>query len=259
MRKSLYSKSIFFCAGFFICLTFIVHSRCHGYVMPAEQLLDFMAGNFSKFNSLVIIQSTLQTYQENERVFKEEIRLKSPDLFNLKALDNIAGKRETPDMTYRQLLMANSGENLEHLLSVMGINLQSVAFTRIDGVIAYRIGEKEPGSPKLIIEKERFIPLLMEYILPEDLGGETITVRFLDYREEDDKYYPYEISYSAGDTISETYTIQTFQYNVPIDESFFQRFAINPSQYISPSEEAASVFEEERLRNILKTFEEKYQ
>ena len=255
--NSLNIKSMFFCVGLFIYLTFIVNTRCHGYVMPAEQLLEFMAKNFSKFKTVVIIQSTLRTDRENERVFKEEIRMKSPDLFHLKALDHIAEKRETPDMTYLQLLMANSGERLEHLLSVMGIDLQSVAFTRIEGVIAYRIGEKEPGSPKILIEKERFLPLLIEYRLPEDKGGEMITAQFQDYREQDDKYYPFEISYSEGDSINEQYTVQSFQYNVPLDESSLQIFTINPSLYIPPEE--VSDIEEERLLNILRAFEEKYQ
>jgi hypothetical protein len=228
--------------------------------MPAEQLLEFVAGNFSKFETVVIIQSTLQKDLENEKVFKEEVRLKPPDLFSLKALDHIAENRESPDMTYRQLLMANKGKNLESLLSLMNMDLQTVAFTRIDGVIAYRIGSEDAGSPKLLIEKERFLPLLMEYRLPEDQGGEMITIRFEDYREQEGKYYPFEISYSTDESIEEHYTIQTFQYNVPVDESSLERFAINPFQYI-PSEELEEVSDtkEERLRNFLKMIKEQYQ
>ena len=139
-------KSIISIIILLTCLTLMVNDRCHGYIMPAEQLVDFMIKNFSSFDTLVITQSTLQTEQDREKVFKEQVWLKSPDLFNLKSLDHIAGRIELPDMAYRQLLMANSRWRLEQLLSMMGVNLQSTAFTRHGETIAYRVGEKGPDS-----------------------------------------------------------------------------------------------------------------
>ena len=247
-------KSILSGIGFFIYFTLILNGRCHGYVMPAEQLLDFMADNFSNYNTVIIVQSTLLTDQYNEKVFKEQIQLKSPDLFNLKVLDNIADRTELPHMAYRQLLIANSRPRLEQLLSMMGIDLKSVSFTRIEGIIAYRIGEKEDDSPKLLIEKERFLPILLIYRPNVDMPEDLVTVRFQDYRKEDQGWFPFEIIYSVGNEVREEYTIQTLQTNMPVSSSLLQTFRISslPERAL---EEGPSNIEGERLQENIETFE----
>jgi hypothetical protein len=240
-------KSLLGRIGFIICLTLMVNGRCHGYVMPAEQMLDFMAGNFSNFKTVLIVQSTLQTGQDMEKVFMEQIQLKSPDLFEFKSLDRIAGRTDIPYMAYRQLLMANSRARIEQILSMMGINLQAVSLTRIDGVIAYRIGEKGDDIPKLLIEKERFLPLLLIYRTTGDMSEEVATVRFQDYRKEGKGWFPFNISYSVGNKIREEYSIQTLQINIPINSSLLQTFEITPSPGQTLEEEPLDI-EGERLR-----------
>ena len=121
--------------------------KCQGYVIPANQLIAFMAKNFSKFQTLVIIQSSQQKDENDEmgdESFMERIWMESPDRLRSQVTDHHMGRVKEPDMRYRQLLMANSAQGLTRLLSGMGINFHSVALTRIDGVIAYRIGDKEP-------------------------------------------------------------------------------------------------------------------
>lgn len=230
-----------------IFLTLMVHDMCHGYIMPAEQILDFMAENFSNFQTVVIVQSTLQTSQDNERIFMEQVQLKSPDLFELKSLDRIAERTSIPYMSYWQLLMANSRARLEQILSMMGINLQAVSLTRIDGVIAYMIGEKGGDIPKLLIEKERFLPLLLIYSTTGDMSEEVVTVRFQDYRKEDEGWFPFQISYSVDNKIREEYSIQTFETNIPISSSLLQAFEISTPPDQAP-EEGPTGIEEENLR-----------
>jgi hypothetical protein len=212
-----------------ICLTLMLNGRSHGYVMPAEQMLDFMAKNFSNFKTVDIVQSTMEIGQDSEKVFMEQIRLKSPDLFELKSLDRMTGRTDIPYMAYRQLLMANSRARLEQILYMMGINLQAVSLTRIDGIIAYRIGEKGDDIPKLLIEKERFLPLLLIYRTTGDMSKEIVTVRFQDYRKEDKGWFPFQINYSVGNKIREEYNIQTLQTNIPISSSLLQTFEITRS------------------------------
>ncbi|MGD9034341.1 MAG: hypothetical protein PVH02_16845, partial [Desulfobacteraceae bacterium] len=163
-----------------------------------------------------------------------------------------------PDMGYRQIFMANSAQRLMQLLSRMGVNLHSVAFTRIDGVIAYRIGDKEHDRPKILVEKDRFLPLLLVYRSSEQSGLEMITVQFKDYKKMEEGWYPFEITYSDGKAFKEVYTIHTLQANVPINPTLFvmPKTESVPDQTFEPGQVPA---EEERLREIIKKFEEKYQ
>ena len=208
----------------------MVNGNCYGYIIPAEQLLDFMAENFSNFKTMIIVQSTLQTGPESEKIFMEQIQLKSPDHFDLRSLDHMTGRTGLPYMAYRQLLMANSRTRLEQLLSLMGINLEAVSLTRVDGVIAYQIGLKGDQSPKLLIEKERFLPLQLVYRMAGDTSEEVVTVRFQDYRKEGKGWFPFQISYSVDNRIREEYSIQNMETNIPIYSSSLQTFEINPSQ-----------------------------
>ncbi len=265
----------------FATLSLILGGRSYGYVMPVEQLVDLMTNNFSKFKTLVIYQNTSQAVradEDAEKIFREEVMIKSPDLIYSKVLDQAVDRAALPDMTYRQLLISSKEERLERLLAWMGIDLKCVAFTRIDGIIAYRIGDERPGNPKIFIEKERFIPLLLEYSLPENPTGENIVVWFNDYRKQNKGWYPWEIIYSVGDTTREMYTIQPLHANVPIDQSLLNPSGIDLAsektpEFIldeildrapeeiqnKPADEGPADVDEERLKQIIKVFEEKYQ
>jgi hypothetical protein len=226
MIRSFNIKSFLRGIGLTIYFIIILNGRAYGYVMPAEQLLAFMADNFAGIQTAIIVQSTLKTEQDNEKVFMEQVQLKSPNLFSIKVFDNTAHGGRLPDMAYRQLLIANTSSRLQGVLSMMGINLQAVSFTRIDGIIAYRIGGKEDNSPRLLIEKERFLPLLLTYGPGGDMSGDRVTVRFKDYRREDAGWLPFQITYSVNDKIREEYTIQSLQTNVPLNQSLLQPFEI---------------------------------
>jgi hypothetical protein len=259
-----------YCILFFIFATliFMVKHTSHAYIIPAEQLIEFMANNFSKFNSLVIFQSVTEDnqrgdeenlvyYEDAEDVFKEQLWMKSPNLFRSKVFGYDEGSGEITDMVYRQLLIANSNEHLEQLLLGMGINLQSVAFTRIDGIIAYRIGDKGTYSPKLIIEKKRFLPLLLIYESSEDFYKGPTTVWFKEYRMLEQGWYPFEITYSVGDGAEETFEIQHMEVNIPIDPSIFDASSVETRPDKAQDTEEKSP-EEKRLRKIIKAFEKKY-
>ena len=242
-------------------LIFVLPGTGYGYIMPAEQIIGFMATNFSKFKTLIITQSTNQGSDGNkevEKVFKEKIWIKSPDLFRSKIIDEGIERVRVTDNTYRQLLIANNKKRLMRVLGGMGINKESVAFTRIDGLIAYRIGDKEPDRPKILIEKKRFLPLMLIYSLSEDPAGNKIKIRFRDYRKMEQGWYPFEITYSYGNEIIEKYAIHTLNANLPVDLSLFYSSKVQTLPGKAP-EKGEDSLEEERLRQIIKTFEEKYQ
>lgn len=244
----------------FLALAFNLTGRCPAYVLPSEQLIEFMAANFAKFETIVIQQFTeVKNLGEAEQpnAFEEIVTMKSPDLFRTEVLGSGAGQTRDLDHRYRRLLIANGEQELQAFLSGMGIEMEKVFFTRIDGIIAYCIGDRDPDSPKILIEKERFLPLLMTYRLSSTIGEEVVRVRFKDYRQVEQGWYPFEITYSSGWEISERYIIQSLRANVPVSPSYFDSPPVLP-QTEAPSDEGGSPPEEERLRRIIRTFEEKY-
>jgi hypothetical protein len=236
-----------------------------GYVMPEDQILDFMCNNFKMVHKVSMIHSTLQTSGGNERVFTEQIWLESPDMYSIKALDRMGNRDQIPaDLIYHQLFIMNSREKIERLLSSIGIDISQTSMTRIDGVIAIRIGGKETNSPKLIIEKERFLPLMISYRLPgeEDL----VTVVFKDYQMKEAGWYPFEIIYKKGEGLTEKYTIQSLQENSTKEETIvmtrFNEYPLpimpepeNLTPEQAPDDSATGT---EHLQDVLKTYEEQY-
>ena len=238
-----------------------------GYVMPAEQILDFMIKNFSGVRTVTLIQSTLQTMGGNEKVFTEQLWLESPDKYSTKALERLAERDIiSPDILYWQLFMANDREKIERVLLPLGIDLTKTSFTRLDGEVAYRIGDKDPASPKLIVEKKRFLPLLIIYRSPDRTGNELITVRFEDYQKQDKWWFPFEITYKEGENLIEKYTIQNFQANTPIDSSILKTFpefelpmVPEPQSESETTGSEAPDIDKGQLQNVIKAFEEQYQ
>ena len=254
------SARFFFFLVFFLALAFTLTGRCPAYVLPSDQLIEFMAANFAKFETIVIQQFTeVKTLGETEQpnAFEEIVTMKSPDLFRTEVMGSGAGQTRDMDHRYRRLLIANGEQELKTFLSGMGIEVEKVFFIRIDGIIAYCIGDRDPDSPKILIEKERFLPLLLTYRLSSTIGEEVVRVRFKDYRQVEPGWYPFEITYSSGWEISERYIIQSLRANVPVSPSYFDSPSVLP-QTEAPSEEGGSPQEEERLRRIIRTFEEKY-
>ena len=242
----------------FVSIFFMTGGSSQGYVMPSEQLIQFMAKNFSKLKTLMITQITEgenEGDEENGKVFRSKIWMKSPDLFHFEIIKQPEDKIAIKDHIYRGLLIAGGEKRLNRLLSSMGIDLDLVAFTRVDGIVAYRIGERYADSPKIIIEKKRFLPLLITYWPPGQDPGQTTTIRFKDYWEVDKGWYPFEIERSSGGKINERHRVETLEVNMDIDASVFQSAGISP-----PSDNAGEggTSEGDRLRRIIKTFEEKY-
>lgn len=195
------------------------------YVMPAEQVIQFMAANFAKFDTLVIRQSTTQMQKgvTPERVHEEVLSIKSPNLFHSSVVDSSVEQRRTEDRVFRGLLIASSQRRLLPRLSELGIDTQQVAYTRLEGTVVFRIGDKEPENPKLLIEKARYLPLLIVYRRPDHAAGELVKVRFLDYRKVEQGWVPFEILYFSGEHWIEKYSVQSVKVNVPLKPSLFTK------------------------------------
>jgi len=258
--KKMVGKLLPFSVWIFLCgLMLIPFHKSLGYIPPAEQLMQLMGANFKTFRTLAITQLTLQEIQGEEGelwLFTEKMWMETPNAFYSRVLDENIERDYTPDNTYRQFLMASNRGNLMSLLSDMGVNIKSVGLTRIDGIIAYRIGDMEQEAPKILIEKERFLPLLIVYRPTVFPDHKRLTVRLKDYRQVEEGWYPFEISNWVDEDPPETYVTRHVLPNVPMDPSLFS--SPISGTYPVDTPEAESPSDEERLRSIIKTFEEKY-
>jgi len=259
-----------------------------GYVMPVDQLIDKMRAGFSSFKTLIIDQSTHvldPQDQETAMVFQGKTWLKSPgycrsEITGRSESLDIAGAPAPPppgepaqsegqvayevaegqgnsDTAFRWLLMANDRDTIMTFLAQMGVNLESVGFTRFDGIIAYRIGDKGPESPKLLIHKESFLPLLFSYVPLRSSSQDLAIVRFDNYTQVDSGWYPYEIDYSVEKERVERYFVLNIRVNPPIETSFFRTTAEKTGIPQKPDNDQDSQ-QEERLKEVIRLLKEKY-
>jgi hypothetical protein len=225
--------------------------RPEAYLLPSEQILEFMAARFSKFDTLIVKHSVERESGEGAQNFEEILIMKSPDLLHPKIGDSFGNQNRVVDRGYRRLFFSSTGSRAANLLREAGVDLEKVSYTRVDGTVAYLIGDRGPESPKLAVEKARFLPLFFVY--PSSLAGssELINVTFRDYRQVDQGWYPFEILCSSGKGWAERYEIQSIQANVPVEPSIFMK----PQEESRPSESPAK---DEKIDAIIKMFEQKY-
>ena len=271
--ERLFKKSVRKVFVFFLMITavsFMVPGKSRAYVMPAEQLIGFMAMKFAKIRTLVISQSTHLINKEGqapEKVIKETLWMKAPGIFYSQIERETVAEganglgntefRVSPDMAFRRLFMGQSSTGLMMLLSTMGINLETVSYTRLNGVIAYQIGDDDAGTPQLLVEKERFLPLLIRYRVSVDSARKMVTVRFDEYRKLANGWYPYQITYAVGENILERYLVDDLQVNVPVAPSFFEDRGPG-ARPVKDFEYSEGEADESRLRGIIRLLEEKY-
>lgn len=269
--------------------------RCWAYIMPAEQVLGIMEANFSRFRTLVIKQSVKSEYRENNTetfAGQETIWLKSPDLYyseiqntgiedraDDEVMKNNSDVREhksvsSPDVLdarierkfihpaidlyFRQFFMADNENRIISLLNEMGIDTGRVSLARLNGVISYSIGIGDAESPRLLIDKERFLPIFVSCRLQTDSGERIVTAYFGDYRRLPEGWYPFEIVYSIDDSVMrKRCSVIDLKVNTPVEKSFSRIPALDAySLQIFRNYQDES--EEIHLNDSIETLKEKY-
>ena len=227
--------------------------------MPPEQLIDYMQDKLGVFKTLIIAQKTVVIDPQDGKeanAFEEKIWIKTPGFFKSKVISGQNTGAAADDLfpsAFRQLLMANSRQYILMLLAKFGINVDSSGYARLDGVIAYSIGGSERGEPRLLLNKETFFPMLLEYEMQDDSGPKKVSIRFEDYREIAGGWYPFKIVYLAGEKVDEQYIVVDLQANMPLSSSLFDQEAVEGK----PQENDATV-DDEHLREAIKALKDKY-
>ena len=250
----------------------LMAGKATAYVMPAEQLLYLMGKKFAKFNTLVITQTTrVENLYETDAgvVINEKIWLKAPGLYRSELLGEPTGEDRSNglvsdrepggDMTFRKLLMGNDVDSVKALLTHMGINIEAVSLSRYEDVVVFQLGDKDPESPKLLIEKNSFLPVKICYPLPPGPAFGMVTVHFGEYQEISKGWYPYEITYASNDESLERYSIVGLQVNAAIDTPLSEITYHNP--VFSPDLETPEDpnEEDERVREMIELLKDKYE
>ena len=249
-----------FCALWLGVIFCICSMGAEAYVMPPEQLIDYMQDKFGVFKSLIIAQKTVVIDPQDGREsnsFEEKIWIKTPGFYKSQVIsgqgNSAAAADESFSNSFRQLLMVNSRQYLLMLLAKFGIDLESSSYTRLDGVIAYSIGAREPGSARLLLDKETFFPMLLEYEVHQVSGLKKVSIRFEDYREILGGWYPFKIIYLEGGKVHEQNTVLDLQANMPLSSGLFRQEAV-----VEKSRENDIRVDDEHLEEAIKALKDKY-
>jgi hypothetical protein len=206
------------------------------YVLPSAQIIEFMTNRFAALKTIKILQvTTIKDFDhETDKAFGEIVEVMSPDFYRadvagqpgtrlivrsgsrtLRVINGtIVSGSERDHFLYPFLFVAQDPRRILRVLQNEGIRLDTVSLTRFDGKIAYLIGDKVEGSPRLLVEKDRFLPL--------QLVLDDFSVQFSDYREiGEETWYPHQIVYSSYGIIVEEYSVQDITINPPLDVTQF--------------------------------------
>ena len=220
----------------FLLIIPILPSIVLPYILPSSQIIEFITNKFATIKTLTITQHTKikDIHQEKEKAFGEIVSLSSPYLYRseipgqpgkrliihnkaktLRIIDRkITYDEESYDLIYRFFLLSHDPTRLLEMLKEVGINTDKVSLTRFEGKIAYLIGEKKEGGARLLVDKDLFLPLLLQY--------GSVLFQFSDYRELKKRaWYPYKIIYSFNGAIVEEYTVKETKVNSALDLSLF--------------------------------------
>jgi outer membrane lipoprotein-sorting protein len=223
---------------FLIKITIPVSIVC-SYILPPAQIIEFMVKKFSTIKAAKITQITKikGLDQEEKNVFSETVYIMSPGLYrseistqpskrltihnNKRTLKIVDGEiiydGMSRNLVYNFLPLENNPEKLMETLRENGIDVEQVSLTRLDGKIAYQIGEKGAENPKILVDKTSFLPMLMKH--------DNYIIRFSDYRKlTENTWHPYQITCSSKDNFVEERTIKNITVNPSIDLSLFDIF-----------------------------------
>ncbi|MBN1103783.1 MAG: hypothetical protein JXL84_10255 [Deltaproteobacteria bacterium] len=234
-------------------LLLFTSGECPGGVFTAEQIIRFISARVSVFETLLVDQSIRQegwAERGQVRIFTERLWMKSPDLIHSEVPEGFVKEAPCLDHRHLQLFLRNSPTDLIRILSAMGIDFGHVDQTRSEDSIAYWIGGETPQSPGLVIEKERFLPLLL--VRPSADPKRGVTVQFADYRRVEQGWYPFRVRTLQGDQAKCRHTVHSVRANVLMDF-----LPADPSSRASPGSETWTLEREEKLDRVIRAFLER--
>jgi hypothetical protein len=231
-------------------LVLLTSGECPGGVLPADQIIRHMATRVSVFETLLVDQATRLDGGGRVSTFRERLWMKSPDLIHSEVPEGFIKEAPCPDHRHLQLFLRNSPTGVARFLSAMDIDFGHVDYTRSEDSVAYWIGGETPQSPGLVIEKERFLPLLL--VRPSADPQKGVTVQFGDYRRVEQGWYPFRVRTIQGDQTACRHTVHSVRANVLMDF-----LPTDPSGRAPPGSGTWTLEREEQLGRVIRAFLER--
>lgn len=242
-----------------------------GYLLPGKQIIGLMSDNFSKFKSMIMIQSIKPIEPEAVKAdegLKQKIWLQSPSFFYKEMLMEEGGQDFSQtwmadgageSYLFYNLLFLNRGKEAQvQFISNLGIDIGSVSLIRKENLIAYRIGDPDIKSPCFIMEKDRFLPLEIKCCVTGKKGPLMLSIRFEDYRKVENGWYPHLVTCLLDGVPRFSCAVISIETN----PSTNARLSPIPLEHILPAGSCAGNDEyphEERLKSIIESLKNKYE
>lgn len=229
-----------------LVLCILALSGAEGYVIPPEQLLDFAAEHVTGFESLGLTLEHRTTFEGGtEETEVLEVWFRPPEEVRCARGDGPVAAAEDIPWPFLSLFCGKR-HLLERFLIRRGLDLDTSSYTRLDQEPVYRIGRKRPGMPALLLEKSRFVPLLLRYE-PDRAGpGEWTEIRFEAYERHGEGWFPGRIRYRTAGGVTGALTVRGLRRNEPL------------SDWASNRAGETAFEEEKRLESVIRAFEKKY-
>jgi hypothetical protein len=247
-----------------------VPGQAEGYVVPPEQLLDFMAENVAGFETLSVTWERSEGTGDPEApaAAEERVWFRRPGEAWIQRMDGEGeGVPENLRVDFLELFSGRRAAG-ERFLVRSGVAVGGSAYTRVDRTVAYRIGGAGGSAPALFLEKSRFLPLALVYEPPNAGVGEVVELRFQEYQKTGEGWFPHEILYTAASGVTGILRVKIVRPNAPFPESgppprmqgAGMEKAGERTEEASgeTSGEAAGEKEPGRLERVIRAFEEKY-
>jgi len=167
-----------------VLIFFSLSGSAHPYILPAEQILEFMikhtgsARSFEVRHKAIIYDSDLEggtqeldevLYHRHPNRFRsevnspdgEQIRVVGPEGAIVVTNGRIISEAESPFDHFKDVLLCGKEDVVMGRLTETGIDLNTVSLGRFRDRIAYVIGARYPDEsvPQIWIEKDTFRPI----------------------------------------------------------------------------------------------------